>query len=115
MRSALATLVTATLLGCGTTKEEVDAATNRWKQRIATEIPIGTQADTARQWFEKQGLKPYSPVLATGSDAKDIEVLLESVPAWEWVCDMWMIRVLAKVSPEAKVAQYDFSALGRCI
>src|SRR5690242_5127634 len=98
MRSALATLLIAMLVGCSTTKKEVDAATERWKQRIATEIPIGAQADAARQWFEKQGLKPYSPVLATGSDAKDMEVLLESVPAREWVCDKWMIRVLVKVS-----------------
>jgi hypothetical protein len=116
MRSALATVFAAfLLLGCGTTKGEVDAATERWRQRITTEIPTGIEASSAKQWFEKQGLRPYSPTLAKLSEANDMEVLLESVPAREWFCEKWMVRVLVKVSAEAKVVQYDFGALGVCL
>jgi hypothetical protein len=116
MRSVLAIpFAAAVLLGCATTKSEVDAATDRWRQRITAEIPTGTEASAVKQWFENQGLQPYRPVLAKATEANDMEVWLESVPAREWFCDKWMLKVLIKVSLEEKVAQYDFQALGACL
>ena len=116
MRLALATFsALIVLVGCVSTKAEVDSAVEGWRQRISSGIPLGTDVSNARQWFEKQGLKPLVPALTRPNEAKDLEVSLESIPAREWYCSKWMVTALVRVSPEGKVARHEVRALGQCL
>jgi hypothetical protein len=115
MHIALATVTvfaSVALVGCGTTKAEIDAATDRWRQRLAAEIPPGTDAVTAKQWFEKQGLRADRKPLGKSND---MQVLLESIPAREWYCGKWMVNADVRVSDSGKVTGYDVGALGQCL
>jgi len=110
--AATAILFSAALVGCSTSKAEVDALTNSWKTRITAEIPIGANAEAARQWFVGHGLDPQAKPL---ENSKDLVVILGSIPAREWYCEKWVVNVIVKVSPEEKVAGYDFRAAGVCL
>jgi hypothetical protein len=110
--AAGASLAIVALLGCGSTKPDLDALEQSWRQRITAEIPVGTDVRVAREWFEKQGLNPQPKIL---ENSKDLVVWLGSVPAREWYCEKWVVNVVLKVSADEKVAAYDFGAAGVCL
>jgi hypothetical protein len=112
-RAAMLAL-TCVLLGCATSRTDVDMALDAWRNRVATEIPVGTDVTTVVQWFERQGMQPQPNPLKPVND-RDLEVYLGSVPAREWFCGRWMLRAVVRVSPEKKVERYDFDALGDCL
>ena len=112
VRAAAAILLSATVAGCGTSRADVDALTNSWKTRITAEIPVGANAEVARQWFVRHGLDPQPKPL---ENSKDLVVVLGSIPAREWYCEKWVVNVVVKVSPEEKVMGYDFRAAGVCL
>jgi hypothetical protein len=109
---ATALVISGTLLGCASTRTDVETPLVPWKERINREIPVGTDAAAAKEWFERQGLETHRDFL---KPSNDMEILLGDVPAHEWYCDKWVLRVLAKVSPDGKVASYDFGAVGICM
>ena len=100
------------LVGCGTTRVEIDVAKEKWGQRPAAEIPPGTDVAVAMRWFEQQGLQAHPKYL---EKTNDLDVLVESIPAREWYCSNWFVKVDIRVSPEQKVTRYDVEALGRCL
>jgi hypothetical protein len=118
--TAIAFAMVAALCGCGlagSTKPELDALRNIWKEKIDTAIPVGTDVSKALAWFEQQGLTLQDPLEKTlvPEPNKDKIVWLGSVRAREWYCDRWLVNVTLKASPEGKVVAYDFGTAGVCL
>ncbi len=105
-------IVSIILSGCAINHTDTTSKLEEWKRQIDVSIPVGTDIQTVKAWFEQKGIT-VKPVIS--NNTTDMEARLGMLPAKELYCSEWILQVLIKTTFYYTVDSYKYEALGVCL